>query len=236
MSLQPETLRPIARNLLRTYQVRSARSRALAEALATGSQASWESNEEICSEGAPSESMFVLLTGSIRVTRKDVSGEERELAVIPSPSIIGQMGLVDGSNRSATCTSLEKSRTINISRENYNTLMAEATPAGSAFRHLLLSTMMGQLSSANQRIRDLITDMEQEQRQEQLRQTQDELPLPEEPTAPAEPKESSTDRLLRIAGVLEGWDVQADGIDDADIQLYEDEDMKRTREAAKRRW
>ena len=235
MSLQPETLRPIARKLLRTYQVRSARSRALADALATGSQASWEANQEICGEGEPSESMFVLLTGSIRVTRKDVSGEERELAVIPSPSIIGQMGLVDGSNRSATCTSLEKSRTINISRENYNALMAEATPAGSAFRHLLLSTMMGQLSSANQRIRDLITDMEQEQQQEQLRQTQAELPLPE-PTAPAEPKESSTDRLLRIAGVLEGWDVQTEGIDDADIQLYEDEDMKRTREAAKRRW
>lgn len=231
MSLQADTLRPIARKLLRTYQVRSARSRALADALAKGSQAAWKSDDVICEEGAPSDSMFVLLKGMIRVTRKDVNGEERELALIPDPSIIGQMGLVDGSNRSATCVAVEDAITINLSRDNYNELMDEPTPAGSAFRHLLLSTMMGQLSTANQKIRDLIMDMEQEVRSKE----QEELPIPDE-NPPPEPKESSADRLLRIAGVLDGWDVKADDIDDTDIQLYEDEDMKRTREAAKRRW
>jgi hypothetical protein len=38
---------------------------------------------------------------------------------------------------------------------------------------------------------------------------------------------------MKIAGVLDGWDVQADEVDD--VSFLEDDDMKRTREARNRR-
>ena len=167
--MDAESLRPVARTLLRTYQVRSARSRNLALALAKGSLCSWNNDEVICKEGGPSSSMFVILKGAVRVLKKDIKGEEQELAVLPAPSMIGQMGLVDGSPRSATCVAVDEVGALSIDHEVFNELLTERSPAGSAFRHLLLSTMMSQLSSANQKIRDLITDMEQEARRPALK-------------------------------------------------------------------
>jgi len=42
---------------------------------------------------------------------------------------------------------------------------------------------------------------------------------------------------MKIAGVLDGWEITASGLED-EIELVEDEDMRRTREAKgqPRRW
>ena len=40
-----------------------------------------------------------------------------------------------------------------------------------------------------------------------------------------QPKESSSERLLKIAGVLDGWNVDSDGVDDMNIDFVEDEDI-----------
>jgi len=239
--MDADSLRPVARTLLRTYQVRSARSRNLAMALAKGSLCSWNNDEVICKEGDPSSCMFVILKGSVRVLKKDIKGAEQELAVLPAPSMIGQMGLVDGSLRSATCVAVDEVGALSIDHDMFNEILTEASPAGSAFRHLLLSTMMSQLSSANQKIRDLISDMEQEARQvppsQEIMEKEDPT---EEKVVTAGKNKSSSERLLKIAGVLDGWDIKQDDIEDLDVEFLEDDDMKRTREARdisrKHRW
>ena len=219
--MKSEDLRPVARKLLRTYQVRSTRSRNLAMALSKGTSSTWEESEIICNEASPSNSMFVTIEGSVQVLKRDTLGNLKELAVIPPPSMIGQMGLVDGSARSATCKAHSAIKGITISKEIFNALLQEQSPEGSAFRHLLISTMMGQLSSANEKIGHLVDDLIEEQTAE----------VPVEPNP-----EEKKDKLMQIAGVLDGWDVQADEVDD--VQFFEDEDMKRTREARnlRRKW
>lgn len=216
--MKSEDLRPVARKLLRTYQVRSTRSRNLAEALAKGTSSSWNTGDDICIESSPSNSMFVTLEGSVQVLKKDSLGNLKELAVIPAPSMIGQMGLVDGSARSATCKAHSPINGITISKSVFNLLLQEKSPEGSAFRHLLISTMMGQLSSANEKIGHLVDDLIEEQTAE--------IPIQPNP-------EEKKDKLMKIAGVLDGWDVQADEVDD--VSFLEDDDMKRTREARNRR-
>lgn len=153
--------------------------------------------------------------------KRDAFGVPKELAVIPAPSMIGQMGLVDGSSRSATCVAHSNIKGITISKIVFNALLQEQSPEGSAFRHLLISTMMGQLSSANDKISGLVDDMVEEQ-------TAD---IPRENTA-----EANKEKLMKIAGVLDGWDVKAEEIDD--VKFVEDEDMRRTREARQktRKW
>ena len=219
--MKPEDLRPVARQLLRTYQVRSTRSRNLALALAKGDITTWNQGDVLCNEGEPSNSMFVTIEGDVQVLKRDAFGVPKELAVIPAPSMIGQMGLVDGSSRSATCVAHSTIKGIIISKIVFNTLLQEQSPEGSAFRHLLISTMMGQLSSANVKISGLVDDMVEEQ-------TAD---IPRENTA-----EANKEKLMKIAGVLDGWDVKAEEIDD--VKFVEDEDMRRTREARQktRRW
>lgn len=224
--MNPEKLRPTARQLLRAFQVRSARSRDLATALAKGELVTFADGDILCTESKPSSSMFVIIKGSVKVLKKDPQGKNKELAVLPPPSIIGQMGLVDSSPRSASCISVGQVGAISISLAKFNEILAEKSPASSAFRHLLISTMMGQLSSANEKISSLISDMEKE--------ATEEIPLENI----ALKKETEADRLMKIAGVLDGWEVTASGIDKMDIKLVEDEDMRRTREAKNqpRRW
>ena len=223
--MNPKKLRPTPRQLFRSFQVRSARSRDLADALAKGTLITFEDGETLCLEGEPSDSMFVIIKGSVRVLTKDAKNNNKELAILPPPSIIGQMGLVDGSFRSASCLAVGSVGAISISLKIFNELLKERSPANSAFRHLLISTMMGQLSSANQKISSLIKDME----------ATDTI---EAPQKTPEQKEDENDRLMKIAGVLDGWDVTASDIKHSDIKLVEDDDMKRTREAKnqRRRW
>lgn len=212
-----ETLRPIARTLLRSYQVRSARSADLAQAIMRGRPSSWSDGDIICTEGDKSENMFIILKGSVRIMRKDAQGTLRELAVLGPPTMIGQMGLVDGSVRSATCIAKGRVGALTIDISTFKSILEDATSAGSAFRHLLLASMNIQLSTANSKIRKLIEDIEREEKQKQ------------EPKAKNSPTASSSDRLMEIAGVLDGWKMDASGVDD--IKFVEDEDMKRTREA-----
>ena len=227
--MDEETLRPVARNLLRTYMVRSSRSRDLATALMKGNLHSWSANEQLCKEGEASNDMFVILKGQLRVMRKDTHGENKELAVLDPPAMVGQMGLVDGSPRSATCEAVTQLGALVIDQRAFNSLLEEPSAAGSAFRHLLLSSMTRQLTTANQKIRDLITDMEKEEAtQKEAKASETKTLDPKKSTQP-----SSSDRLLQIAGVLDGWTIETEGI--SDVEFYEDEDMKRTREARERK-
>lgn len=228
--MDEETLRPVARNLLRTYMVRSSRSRDLAHALMKGNLQSWSEGDKLCLEGDVSSDMFVILKGQLRVLRKDANGNNKELAILDPPAMVGQMGLVDGSPRSATCEAVAQLGALVIDQKAFNALLEEATPAGSAFRHLLLSSMTRQLTTANQKIRDLISDMEQEEAA-QKKKAESAVVKPPDPLESTRP--SSSDRLLQIAGVLDGWKLETEGIDD--VEFYEDEDMKRTREARDRR-
>ena len=71
--MKSEDLRPVARQLLRTYQVRSTRSRNLALALAKGDITTWNQGDVLCNEGEPSNSMFVTIEGEVQVLKRDWS-------------------------------------------------------------------------------------------------------------------------------------------------------------------
>jgi CRP-like cAMP-binding protein len=225
-----EALRPVARNLLRTYQVRSSRSADLANALSYGENKEWSDDDILCVEGDSSTNMFVILQGNVRIMRNDVNGIQRELAVLSAPTMVGQMGLVDGSTRSASVLAQGDVLGLSITQEIFNKILAEASAAGSAFRHLLLASMTSQLSTANEKIRNLISDMEkdlEDEREREMAAWRENL----KNNTPSSSRESSSERLLEIAGVLDGWKVDSDGIDELDIKFVEDDDMKRTREA-----
>ena len=219
-----DTLRPIAQTLLRSYEVRSARSSDLASAIVKGKLTSWSDGKTLCTEGEPSDDMYIILKGNVRIVRNDANGVARELAVLKAPTMIGQMGLVDGSLRSATCVAQGKVGAITINIATFRSILEEANSASSAFRHLLLASMNKQLFTANGKIRQLIEDIEKE---EQSKKQNKKSSKKQAPT------QSSSDRLMEIAGVLDGWKMDSSGVDD--VEFVEDDDMKRTREARGRK-
>ncbi len=217
--MNAEVLKPIARKLLRTHRVQGARSEDLAQALSAGKPRRVPDGERLCQEGEASDSMFILLKGSIQVLRKDDRGEERELAVLGAPALVGHMGLVDGSTRSASCVAKGEIGCLKVPRATFQQLLESPTASGGAMRRLILASLIGQLTSANTRIKEMI-----------------EAPEPQPSAAAAAPKrrDISSDDILKLAGVLDGWSVDRSAMDTS-VRFVEDEDMKRTREARGRK-
>ncbi len=65
--------------------------------------------EVIFDEGEPSDSVYVIRIGTVKVYRK-AAGGERVLAYRSRGEMIGEMGLIDGEPRNATCAAYEHPR------------------------------------------------------------------------------------------------------------------------------
>lgn len=59
-------------------------------------------------EGAIGDWMMLLLSGTVDVTKRSPRGEPSRLAVIKSGASVGEMSMLDGEPRFATCSALEE--------------------------------------------------------------------------------------------------------------------------------
>jgi CRP/FNR family transcriptional regulator, cyclic AMP receptor protein len=77
---------------------------------------------ELFAEGEPGSAMFVLVHGRVETRKED---ESRQVTVIATESAgrsIGEMALVDGEPRSASCVVTEPSLLLCLTRENFHQL------------------------------------------------------------------------------------------------------------------
>ena len=154
--MDAESLRVFSRALLKTYQVRSARSLDLSEALKRATERVWKHKEVLCEEGANSDYLYILRRGTVRVLRKDYEGKSQELAQLTAPCMLGQMGLIDGSVRSATCVAHGSVEVLCINRRTFESLMDEDSSAAAAFRHQVIAVMMSDLYGCNDKLSDVM--------------------------------------------------------------------------------
>ena len=110
-------------------------------------------------EAAETDYMALVLEGEVRAeSGTGVTGEEVVVSVIGPGSLIGEMGLLNGAPRSATCTALTDLKLATLSRDALMTLI-EVHPATAA--KLLLAISKGladRLRESNRRLR-LITQV-----------------------------------------------------------------------------
>jgi CRP/FNR family transcriptional regulator, cyclic AMP receptor protein len=76
--------------------------------LAAGEERHYHSGEAIFQEGDPATGLFLVLTGNVRVTTTSDDGETF-LSVARPNEVLGEMGVLDGENRSATATAVNAS-------------------------------------------------------------------------------------------------------------------------------
>ncbi len=107
-------------------------------------------------ESDDTDYMALILEGDVRAeSGTGVAGEEVVVSVIGPGSLIGEMGLIDGSPRSATCTALSDLKLATLSRTALMGLIQ--THPGIAAR-LLLAISKGlsdRLRESNRRLRTL---------------------------------------------------------------------------------
>jgi len=79
----------------------------------------------IFGEGEPGSYLCLLIKGQIEILKEDAEGVQRQLVVVTRGKTVGEMSIVDGEPRSATCRTQSDSVVLLLTKENYQRLIKE---------------------------------------------------------------------------------------------------------------
>ena len=111
--------------------------------------------------------MFVILEGVARVSVHMHNGEVRDVAVLVSGEIVGEMSLMTGAPRTAWVTSISAMRVLEVTKESIEKLLALEPSLFERFSQVLAtrqSTLTDLANSANQKLslqNDILSQMRQ---------------------------------------------------------------------------
>jgi CRP-like cAMP-binding protein len=228
----------------------------VAAVLERGQRARFQPGTRLCREGDPGDTMFVVLEGRVQVLLRDGEGRDRQLAVVEPPALLGHVTLVDRSPRSASCVALDAVDVVTLDGATYEAAIREPSRIGSALRRLLIASLVAQLSSGNARIRDVIEGRDRDVAPASSPERADPpaSKAPSKPSARPKPRRKPAaarpprppraaapqpaararaggdvddDELLKIAGILSGWQIDTRGLDR--MKVVQDEDARRSR-------
>ncbi|HEY8856991.1 MAG TPA: cyclic nucleotide-binding domain-containing protein [Rugosibacter sp.] len=103
---------------------------------------------EIIHEGETGDFMLLILEGNIEVVKKDVRGQAQVLSIADPGKILGEMSLIDGEPRFASCVSLTPVDFATLDRQSLSRLIAEEPALG-------IKLLMELLILLNQRLRSV---------------------------------------------------------------------------------
>jgi CRP-like cAMP-binding protein len=180
----------------------------------------FKEGQHILKEGEKGDDLYFLMEGEVVVLKRDTNGEERELVVMTSPTLFGHMALVDGSPRSASCKAKGVVTLAVMSRQLYNEMLSRPHPIGTNLRRLMLATLTRQLVNGNKRLFGLMGgDLPEESAAKKPVVSSKAQAAPARKRRPAQDSKKDVSRqdLLEMAGILNGWKVDATGLEDVEF-------------------
>ena len=76
-------------------------------------------------EGDPTDSLYIVISGRMRVLMSDADGKEVILAILGPGEFFGEMGLIDDNPRSATVVAVEPCELIVINKRDFKKCLEE---------------------------------------------------------------------------------------------------------------
>jgi CRP-like cAMP-binding protein len=106
-------------------------------------------------QGSPGRSCFVVLSGAVSVSMQ-VRGQERLLSTLYSGSIFGQIALIEGSLRTATCGASEDAVLLEMEQGACRRLFTTCSPTALKFLKTLNQELIQALRGADRRLMRLM--------------------------------------------------------------------------------
>lgn len=76
-------------------------------------------------EGEPGSYMCLLVSGQVEIIKSDQEGRRHRMLLITRGKTIGEMSIIDGEPRSATCVAAQESVLLLLTKDNYNRIIHE---------------------------------------------------------------------------------------------------------------
>ncbi len=85
----------------------------------------YQADEPVFQEKSQGNALYIIVNGSIRITKKIGKEREKELAVLQSGDMFGEMALIDRKPTSASATSREETEILHINKEDFDYLLSD---------------------------------------------------------------------------------------------------------------
>ncbi len=108
-------------------------------------------NKTIVHAGDLTGSFYVIVRGSAKVMNRDLEGNEVILTLLGAGECFGEMGLIDGSPRSADVVANEECELLEISKSDFKRALAENVELGLN----IMKSLVLRLREANRKIESL---------------------------------------------------------------------------------
>jgi CRP-like cAMP-binding protein len=102
-------------------------------------------------EGDRATGCYIVLDGRVRVSLER-GAKPKQLAMLGRGELIGQMALLDGSRRSATCTAAEASTVLKLDREEFDMLFRSGASFALKFVDSVTRMLVAQLRFATRQL------------------------------------------------------------------------------------
>ena len=79
----------------------------------------------VMASGDPTDSLYIVLSGRLKVMMSDAEGKEVILSILGAGEFFGEMGLIDDAPRSASVVSIEACELLSIAKRDFKKCLAE---------------------------------------------------------------------------------------------------------------
>jgi CRP/FNR family cyclic AMP-dependent transcriptional regulator len=116
-----------------------------------GTRKKFSKGNIILMEDEIGSALFIIINGKVKVSRLDETGREAVLSILGSGEVFGEMSLLDGMKRSATCSALTDTEVLIIYRDDFLNLLQKYPQIAIS----LLKEMAQRLRKADLQIKSL---------------------------------------------------------------------------------
>ncbi|HJW43493.1 MAG TPA: cyclic nucleotide-binding domain-containing protein [Geothrix sp.] len=141
------TQSPLFRNLDETER---------AQILIIGRITPYKAGQVIFREGDAGDGLFMVVKGSVRISKRSVTGEEA-LAVLEPPAFFGEMALIDFSARAADAIANEDSQLFFIPLQELRSLIEAQHKIALKILYALCEVLAQRLRETNERYMNIFT-------------------------------------------------------------------------------
>jgi len=108
-------------------------------------------NTAVFFQDDPSDSLYVVLSGSAKVFRTSEDGRDRILMILRAGDAFGELAMIEGQPRSATVQTLEETELLSLARKDFEKFAAEHPD----FLYKMLQSMCERVRKINEDVLDL---------------------------------------------------------------------------------
>jgi CRP/FNR family transcriptional regulator, cyclic AMP receptor protein len=117
---------------------------------------SWESGEYIFREGEPGNRLYIIVEGSVRISRQIPGAGEEALAVLKRGALFGELAVIDKGERSTDAISHGGTTALTISRSEFEMLLEFNRDLAYKVLWAVVRMLSGRLRSTNDSLKSFL--------------------------------------------------------------------------------